>query len=165
MHYVENEGVYVNLISITANEAAYNSLRNNWIAEIKDPLEIKKEVTFGNSRIDLFCLSQGLKTYIEVKGVTLIKDGYLQFPDAPTIRGSKHLEELIKIKKTGHRAVVLFVAQHLLGDKFKINREADKLFYETFKRAINEGVEAYAYSTKDSIGIYELDKKIKLIKE
>lgn len=56
LHYVENKGVYVNLISITGNEAAYNSLRNNGIAKIKDPLEIKKKVTFGNSRIDLFLL-------------------------------------------------------------------------------------------------------------
>lgn len=72
LHYVENKGVYVNLISITANKVVYNSLRNNRIAEIKDPLDIKKEVTFGNSRIDLFCLSQGLKTYVDVNWVTLI---------------------------------------------------------------------------------------------
>lgn len=51
---MENKEVYVNLTSITANETVYNSLRNNGIAKIKDPLEIKKEVTFGNSRIDLF---------------------------------------------------------------------------------------------------------------
>ena len=165
LHYVENKGVYVNLISVTANEAAYNSLKKNMIPEISNPEEIKKEVKYGNSRIDLFCLSNGKKTFIEVKGVTLIKDGFLQFPDAPTTRGAKHLEELIKIKKSGHRAVILFVAQHLLGNTFKINREADSAFYETFYKAIDSGVEAYVYNTKDSIGIYELDKKIKMIKD
>ena len=70
----------------------------------------------------------------------------------------------LKLKKQGIEPLFYLWPNILLGDKFKINREADKLFYETFQKAINEGVEAYAYSTKDSIGIYELDKKIKLIK-
>lgn len=163
LHYVENRGVYVNLISVTANEAVYNSLRKNEILEIQDPTNIKREISVGKSRIDLFCSSEGIDTYIEVKGVTLIKDGFLQFPDAPTVRGSKHLEELIEIKKIGARAIVIFVAQHLLGEAFKINKEADLTFHNTFNKAINSGVEAYVYSTKGEIGIYELDKRLELV--
>ena len=165
LHYVENNGMYVNLISVTANEALYNSLIADQIKEITKPYNIKKEVTYGNSRIDIFCQSEGQDIYIEVKGVTLIKDNCLQFPDAPTKRGTKHLEELIKIKNNGSRAIVFFIAQHNGADKFKINKEADPIFHQTLIKALSYGVEAYVYKTIDEIGSYELTHCIKMIEE
>lgn len=167
LHYVENKGVLVNMISITGNNATYNALLENRIEDIKFPRDIKREVKYENSRFDLFCISKvgncDFKTYIEVKGVTLIKDGYLQFPDAPTARGAKHIEELIKLKKMGFRAVVIFVAQHPLGNEFKINREGDLTFYKAFKKAKSLGVEFYVYRASEKLGEYNLTKKLKLI--
>ena len=95
--------------------------------------------------------------YCEVKGVTLIKDGIAQFPDAPTERGSKHLRELLKLKKEGHRSVVFFLIQHPAGDFFRPNWENDPIFAETLKEVYEEGVEILVYKSINSLNEVKID--------
>ena len=69
------------------------------------------EKAFENSRFDFYFEHGTAKGYLEVKGVTLEENGVVSFPDAPTKRGEKHLRELIRCRKQGLEAYVLFVVQ------------------------------------------------------
>ncbi|MBO7158784.1 MAG: DNA/RNA nuclease SfsA, partial [Methanobrevibacter sp.] len=96
------------------------------------------------------------ETYVEVKSVTLIKDGLAQFPDAPTDRGRKHLEELISLKKEGIRAVVFFLIEHPNGNGFRPNWENDPKFSQALNKAYDEGVEILVYKTENTLDNIEL---------
>lgn len=163
LNYVQNNGFWVNLISVSANEAVYNSLKNGDIESIKNPYEIKREYSMQDTRIDFYCKSEGVDVYIEVKSVTLVKDGYLQFPDAPTVRGRRHLDHLIELKRKGERAIIIFVAQHPMGNIFKANIENDPLFAERLKEAHTEGVEVLVYRASDEIDVLKLTNPLPIV--
>jgi sugar fermentation stimulation protein A len=105
---------------------------------------IKREVTFGNSRFDLFIEDGNRKAFIEVKGVTLENDGIASFPDAPTLRGVKHINELVKCTQCGFEAYIIFIIQmkgvHLFTPNYKTHRE----FGEALKSAQEKGVRIIA---------------------
>lgn len=161
--YVQNKGFWVNLISVSANEAVYNSLRNGDIESIRNASEIKREYSMPGTRIDLYCKCEGLEVFIEVKSVTLVKDGFLQFPDAPTVRGTRHLDHLIELKRQGKRAIIIFVAQHPMGNIFKANIENDPVFAEKLKEAYQEGVEILAYMASSEIDVLRLTNPLPII--
>lgn len=73
--------------------------------------QIYSERKYGNSRFDLYVESPARKAFIEVKGVTLEEENVARFPDAPTERGVKHVEELIHCMGEGYEAYLLFVIQ------------------------------------------------------
>ncbi len=107
--------------------------------------QIRREVTYGNSRFD-FCITEGeQKTYLEVKGVTLEKNGLAAFPDAPTLRGVKHLQELIACVKEGHRACVLFVLQMKEVSALYPNDHTHPEFGAALRQAAQAGVRILAY--------------------
>ena len=90
-------------------------------------------------------LEDGRPCFIEVKSVTLVeKDGVARFPDAPSARGSKHLQELVRTLSDGFRAAVIFVVQREDARVFSPNLVTDPLFTETLRRAVSAGVEIYA---------------------
>ena len=117
---------------------------------------IRREFTIGNSRFD-FRIDEGEKTtFLEVKGVTLENDGVASFPDAPTERGVKHIEELAELKKQGYGAAILFVIQMKDITEFCPNDITHKAFGDALRRAAEQGVKIYAYDsiiTPDSITI------------
>ncbi len=117
---------------------------------------IKPECKYGNSRFDIYIETHTEKIFVEVKGVTLEKDGVVRFPDAPTERGVKHLNELQKAVSEGYRAYVLFVVQMSDAKYFEPNRETHPEFADKLKRAKENGVVPLAYDcfvTPDSIEI------------
>ena len=134
-----------------------NRVVQEWIEEgnlFENTTLIKPEVTFGNSRFDLYVETNEKKAFIEVKGVTLENDGVVQFPDAPSERAVKHLEELIQAKKAGYEAYVFFVIQMKGVRYFTPNKNTHPEFCETLKKAKEAGVHVMAYDcdvTKDSI--------------
>ena len=101
---------------------------------------IKPEFKYGESRLDFYFENEGKKCLMEVKGVTLFKDGKGYFPDAPTTRGARHLKELIKGKKDGYESYVAFVAQAEGFDEVYPNEITDKEFSSTLYEAVKEGV-------------------------
>ena len=131
--------------SQSPNSAAFEAVKNGIIKEIGVPDYVKREVTYSKSRFDLYFEKDGKKGFIEVKGVTLEKDSMTYFPDAPTQRGAKHLEELIKAKNEGYEAYVLFVIQMKGVTGFSPNYETDLNFAQTLKEAKNKGVNIIAY--------------------
>ena len=91
-----------------------NRVVQEWIeggALFENVTQIRPETTWGNSRFDLYVEAGERKIFIEVKGVTLERDGVCLFPDAPSDRAVKHLEELARAVKEGYEAYVFFVIQ------------------------------------------------------
>ena len=123
---------------------------------------IKREVTFGNSRFDLFIDDGNRKAFIEVKGVTLENDGIASFPDAPTLRGVKHINELVKCTECGFEAYIIFIIQmkgvHLFTPNYKTHRE----FGEALKSAQEKGVRIIALDCIVTENSIEADNFINL---
>lgn len=119
-------------------------------------LSVRPEYRFGASRLD-FCLERpdGLHL-VEVKGVTLEEGGHARFPDAPTERGVKHLQELISAVEQGHRATAFFLVQMANVTDFAPNDDTHPAFGATLRRAAAAGVRIAAYDcrvTPDSLTV------------
>ncbi|BAH08426.1 DNA/RNA nuclease SfsA [Clostridium kluyveri] len=142
--YKENK--LINIDSQIPNKVVEEALENRKISYFTKYNKIEREKTFGNSRFD-FKLSgdENLKCYVEVKGVTLEKEGVAMFPDAPTERGRKHLLELIEVKKSGMDAAVLFLIQMKDVKYFRPHDEMDKKFGEALRHAKENYVQVVAY--------------------
>ena len=146
LHFVENRGHLVSIYSQQANEIVYDAIINGQIKELFCYNNHQREKTIDNSRIDIYLTNEnGEECFVEVKGVTLVVGTEARFPDAPTERGTKHLKELIKLKKDGYRAVVFFLIQHPLGESFAPNWENDSVFSKTLNDAYENGVEILVY--------------------
>ena len=102
---------------------------------------VRREVKIGGSRLDFLLHSAEGEVYVEVKGCTLAKRGIALFPDAPTKRGKRHVEELMNLAREGKRAVVLFLVFRPDARCFSPNWETDPEFSEALKRASESGVE------------------------
>ncbi len=123
---------------------------------------IKREVTYDESRFDFYVETYEKKGFIEVKGVTLEQDGYVMFPDAPTERGLRHVEELIKAKQEGYECYVVFVIQMKDVLYFKPHVERQKAFAEALKRADKLGVRLLAYDCLVTPDTLELDQSVQI---
>ena len=136
-----------------------NKVVEDWIKEgnfLEEITFLKREQTYGNSRFDIYVEGEGKKIFMEVKGVTLEEDHVAMFPDAPTQRGVKHIEELIKCKEEGYEAYIFFVIQMKGVTSFTPNDKTHPEFAEALKRAKLAGVRILAYDciiTRDSITI------------
>ncbi len=112
------------------------------------PTLLRPETTFGNSRFDFYWeLSERGETrrgFWEVKGVTLEENGIARFPDAPTLRGVKHLEELVLAREAGYRAGVCFLVQMEGMDHVEPNDATHPAFGAALRRAAGAGVEVLA---------------------
>lgn len=144
--FVENRGHLVSIYSQQANEIVYDAIINGQIKELSGYDFHQREKTIDNSRMDIYLSNEnGEECFVEVKGVTLVVGVEARFPDAPTERGTKHLNELIKLKKEGFRTAVFFLIQHPLAESFRPNWENDPLFSKTLNEAYEKGVEIIVY--------------------
>ena len=118
--------------------------------------KLRPETTFGNSRFDYYWEDSNSAGFVEVKGVTLEHDGVVRFPDAPTLRGVKHLEELMAARAAGYQAAVCFVVQ-MAGMKWvEPNDATHPEFGAALRRAAQTGVEVLGVEcrvTPDSLTI------------
>ncbi len=155
------ENILINIDSQAPNKIVEEAIKKGKIfPQYKN--SYKREVKFLNSRFDFaFYKEKDLCGFCEVKGVTLEENGIAMFPDAPTLRGRKHLLELIEVKKRGLDANVLFLIQFKGADSFKANGERDKEFAETLKKTKIEGVKIHIYDSLVSLDKVELSEKIR----
>jgi len=170
----------INMDSQAPNQAAYEwlqSIRENsslpfhqtedtpslFRQVIKD---IRREVTYDQSRFDLAFQAvlpgkrethgEEIPAFMEVKGVTLEENGLAMFPDAPTVRGVKHMEERINAHREGYEAYILFVIQMKEMEAFTPNKKTHPEFAEALKRAKEAGVHILAYDcvvTENSLSL------------
>ena len=151
---VEKGKRLINMDSQAPNRAVEEWLRAGGL--FPDAVQIRPETKFGSSRFDFYVETGTEKVFIEVKGVTLEEDGVVRFPDAPSERAVKHVEELTAAKRQGCRALLLFVIQ-MEGVKYFIpNRDTHPEFADALCSAAQAGVEVLAYDcrvTEDSMEI------------
>lgn len=144
----------INMDSQAPNKVFFEYLQSGKC--YKDLTYIKGEYTYGDSRIDFYAENEKEKFLIEVKGVTLENDGVVMFPDAPTLRGIKHIDELIKAKESGYHTAIAFVIQMDNIKYFTPNKITHKDFADALKRAEKAGVEILCLDcivTKDTLTI------------
>lgn len=111
--------------------------------------EVRREVTFGESRLDLALEGPSGRCYLETKSVTLVEDdGMALFPDAPTTRGVKHLHTLTQVAAEGHRAGVIFVVQRSDATCLSPHDSSDPEFGTALREAKAAGVEVLAYGCR-----------------
>ena len=134
---------------INMDSQAPNKVFGEWAAEsgfFGVPALIKPESFFGSSRFDFYIETEGRKIFVEVKGVTLERDGVVLFPDAPTLRGTRHLRELAEAVKEGYEAYVFFVIQMEDCLYFVPNAETDPAFASVLQEAAGQGVQVKCLS-------------------
>ncbi len=139
-----------------------NALIKQYLSEL-DYDVVKPEYKYGDSRIDFYMEKDGERYLMEVKGCTLASDnrqGIGLFPDAPTERGVRHLNELVRAAKEGYHCSVAFVIQMNGISKVLPNNESQPEFGEALTKAVNEGVGVRCFRCRvnaDSIKIIGVD--------
>lgn len=144
--------ILINFDPQIANDAAYEFLKSGKL--FSADAVVKREVSYGDSRFDFYIEDGDRKAFLEVKGVTLEFDGVAYFPDAPTERGAKHINELTKCLDDGYEAYILFVVQMKGVHLLKPNDETHKAFGDALRNAKACGVNVLAVDceiTPDSI--------------
>lgn len=143
----------INMDSQAPNIAAGEWLKDGGLGILKN---LKAETFHGDSRFDFSFEKDGKTCFLEVKGVTLETDGVCAFPDAPTVRGVKHLQGLTSAAKQGYGAYVLFVVQMAEVKYLHPNDSTDPAFGKALREAAVAGVQVLAMDcqvTKDSMEI------------
>ncbi len=159
---VWKEDMLVNMDSQVPNDVVFQAIKDNRINGFEDLTHIKREVTFGKSRFDIYFETERSKGFVEIKGATLESNGISKFPDAPTERGTKHVLEMIRAVQEGYRGGILFLIQ-MKGPKiFRLNWSMDKKFSEAVKLASKNGVEILAYDCIVKNNSIYLDKPVEV---
>ncbi len=149
---VEKDGRMINMDSQAPNRVALEWLKTGQLFPAL--VSVRPETVYGNSRFDFYIETASEKIFMEVKGVTLEENGEARFPDAPSERAVKHVEELIRAKRAGYGAYVLFVIQMKGVSHLIPNAVTHPEFAQALKRAAEAGVQILAYDchvTADSL--------------
>lgn len=135
----------INIDSQAPNTVVFDALQAGHIRELPPIDLIRREVFFGSSRFDLFFRSGTQSGFIEVKGVTLERDGGVLFPDAPTERGTRHVKEMVNAVAEGCLGVVFLLVQMKGVKVFTPNRVMDPAFSNALDLAAASGVQILCY--------------------
>ena len=127
------------------NKLVDEALTRKRLPQFADYPVARGEQVFGESRLDFLLEGPKGKCYVETKSVTLVEDGVGLFPDAPTIRGVKHLRSLMAARDAGYEAAVVFVIQRADAEAFAPHDVADPLLGRTLREARDGGVAIWAY--------------------
>lgn len=150
LEWVHNGKCWIGVNTHRSNLLVEEAIQMGSIKELKDYQSLKREVKYGNqnrSRIDLL-LEDPIKgkCYVEIKNVSLVSNhATYQFPDAVTVRGLKHIGELLEMQKQGHRAVLFFVINRSDAEFFEPAWDIDPKYSEALIQAIEQGLEVIAY--------------------
>lgn len=142
---------------INMDAQAPNQVFGEWARAgkwVPDLSLLRPETKYGASRFDFYWEAPGRRGFVEVKGVTLEEDGVARFPDAPTLRGVKHLEELMKARAEGYQTAVCFLIQMEGMRWMEPNDATHPEFGDALRRAASAGVEVMALEcrvTSDSL--------------
>ena len=155
----EQPGDASTLVSADArlpNALVFEAWRDGALPHFEGYASARCEVRYHDSRLDMALESPGGRCFIEVKSVTLVRDGVAHFPDAPTDRGRKHVSTLVRAVEEGHRAAAVFVVQRDDATGLSPHAANDPEFGEALREAVAAGVEAYAFTcavTRESIAL------------
>jgi sugar fermentation stimulation protein A len=143
-------GDWVGINTSNPNTLAFEWVSKGVIPGLEGLTGLRREVKWEDSRFDLYGETADQPCFIEVKNVTLKEGEKALFPDAVTERGRKHLNTLIRVKRSGMRAVMLYVVQRMDVKFFSAAREIDPVYAETLDEAVRKGVEVMVAQAKVS---------------
>lgn len=145
---VEHQGSWVCLVAAWANDFLADWLQAGKISGFAHLDALQREKKIGHSRFDFALEQQGERWLFEVKSVNFVVDGHALFPDAPTTRGRRHVEELLALRQEGWQVGVFFVTmgQPVLDVGFNAANDPD--FAEVMQRAMDEGMLVRAFSAE-----------------
>ena len=163
LQIIEDDNSKVGVNTHLTNKIVLNALENNLIKEFDIDITIKPEVKFGKkTRFDFLITKKNYKAFIEVKNVTLSrKPKIAEFPDAVTLRGAKHINELIKASKKGYKIYIAFIIQREDCDQLSIASDIDPEYSQILSKAIRNKLKVLCYDCKFSSKGIKLNKKIK----
>lgn len=162
---VEKGNLLINMDSQVPNQVVEEALRTGKIKlpGITEPFTwIKREKTYGQSRFDFYIETLKEKIFIEVKGVTLEEEGIVRFPDAPTQRGVKHIEELVSATKEGYKCYILFVVQMAKARYFTPHEAKHPEFAKALVSAAQNGVGILAYTCEVAPDTLVIDQPLEV---
>lgn len=141
--------IFVN--PLRSNDLVAEAILAGRVPELAEYPVLEREVKVRQSRIDLVLVREGERCYVEVKSATLgLGAGRAAFPDSVTARGTRHLEELIRLHRRGHRAVLFFCVNRTDARSVEPADHIDPLYARTLRRAASVGVELVAYRARVS---------------
>jgi sugar fermentation stimulation protein A len=141
------------------NFLVYEAIKNQKFPGLEGYSFVKREVKFEDSRFDVFASNEQEECYVEVKNVSMKVGEHARFPDAVTTRGRKHLDTLLRVKKAGKRAVMVYVIQRTDVSVFSLAYEIDPEYAKRLKEVYECGVEVYpiqAFVSPDKIELGDL---------
>ena len=146
---IKANNTWVGINTMHPNKLVPEAVDAGVIAELSGFQTIRREVKVSaHTRLDLCLEGSSGSCYVEVKNVTLAVNGVAAFPDAVSERGTKHLKELMHLKRQGHRAAIVFVIQRGDCEYFRPADEIDAEYGRWLRRAIQAGVDALPYRAK-----------------
>ncbi|MDF1779879.1 MAG: DNA/RNA nuclease SfsA [Alcanivoracaceae bacterium] len=146
-------GYWAGVNTTRTNSLVAEAIEQKKIVGLKKFKQLKREVTFTDSRFDMALYGADQVTYVEVKNVTLgpgpedKDDGVIAFPDSVTERGQKHLQTLMQVVRDGHKAVLFFCVQHTGAKSVRPADDIDARYGELLRQAAQAGVRIMAWKT------------------
>ena len=164
LEIIEDQKAKVGVNTYSTNKIVYHALKNNLIKELKNSVEIKPETKFGNNtRFDFLVINKNYKAFVEVKNVTLSRNKkQAEFPDTVTLRGLKHINELINASKKGYKIFILYLVQREDCNSFSIAKDIDADYEKALVKAVKNNLNILCYDCKFSSKGIKLNKKIKI---
>lgn len=148
---------------VLANTIFERALQRGAVPGLLGAHIIAREVRKGSSRIDFEVVFRGRRALVEVKSATLVEKGRAFFPDAPTARGARHLNELASHCRKGGRALVVFVVQRDDARSLSPHAANDPVFAAALSRAVRAGVRVLAFVCRVGPDGIRLDRRIPVV--
>lgn len=164
LELVHADGVWVGVNTSHPNGLVHEAILQGKIPELAGYDQIRREVPYGtNSRIDLFLSGPSGNCHLEVKNVTLVEGDLALFPDAVTLRGQKHLHELLRVVREGGRGIIFFVVQRSGARALAPADAIDPDYGRLLRLSVKGGVEALAYQADVEPGEICLSRRIPVL--
>lgn len=146
LEMVQENSIWIGVNTSRTNGLVADAILSGIVTEFGRVDTIKREVkTSDHTRLDLLLFAEKQEIYVEVKNCSLAENGCAMFPDAVTTRGTKHLNELIRLKNDGKQSCIFFLVQRMDADRFSPASHIDSIYAKTLKEAATRGVVVLAY--------------------
>lgn len=160
---VRHGSIWVSVFPVFANALVRQALSDHDLPMLEGYTSFSPEVTMGKSRFD-FRLDYGDTTaFVEVKSVSLVEATRGKFPDAPTERGVKHVNELIDLSAKGYRTAVIFVSQRSDTRSIAPNDAIDPKFGDCLRKAGRAGVQLIGYNCRVTASSVSLNRPVEVV--
>ena len=160
---VKHGRIWVSVFPVFANRLVGDALEKRTLPGFSGYTDFASEVKVGHSRFDFQLNFASGPLLVEVKSVSLVEETLGKFPDAPTERGLRHVEELIELKRKGNRTAVVFVSQRSDTRTITSNDVVDPEFGKRLREAKQAGVELYGFNCMVTASSVALDRPVEVV--